>query len=214
MYLSRLTLNPRNRGVLRDVGSPYELHRTLLRGFPDREAGGPGRVLFRLETRQDEGPPIVLAQSDKEPDWSSLVKADYTNAETTPIRFSSDSTDGDPHAVPIPIGRRFRFRLLANPTVKREGKRHGLFRDQDQIDWLRRKGDSGGFSIETVRADPVGRVSSRKGGSTTHHHAVRFEGVLQVTDPTEFIASIEAGIGSAKAFGFGLLSVAPAGGSP
>jgi CRISPR system Cascade subunit CasE len=39
---------------------------------------------------------------------------------------------------------------------------------------------------------------------------VLFEGTLEITDPQQFLnRSIAAGIGSGKAFGFGLLSVAP-----
>ncbi|MBI4384701.1 MAG: type I-E CRISPR-associated protein Cas6/Cse3/CasE [Nitrospinae bacterium] len=39
--------------------------------------------------------------------------------------------------------------------------------------------------------------------------SVRFDGVLTVTDPDEFQKIFASGIGSGKAFGFGLLSVAP-----
>src|SRR5207248_1215728 len=45
MYLSKLSTNLRDRGVRRDLANPYDLHRTLLRAFPDAEAGGAGRVL-------------------------------------------------------------------------------------------------------------------------------------------------------------------------
>jgi len=40
--------------------------------------------------------------------------------------------------------------------------------------------------------------------------AARFDGELRVTNPAEFAKAIESGIGRAKGFGFGLLSVAPA----
>ena len=40
------------------------------------------------------------------------------------------------------------------------------------------------------------------------HQAVRFEGVLQVVDPVAFQQTLRCGIGSAKGFGFGLLSLA------
>ena len=40
------------------------------------------------------------------------------------------------------------------------------------------------------------------------HLAVRFEGVLQVVDPVAFQQTLRRGIGSAKGFGFGLLSIA------
>ena len=41
------------------------------------------------------------------------------------------------------------------------------------------------------------------------HFAVCFEGVLKVTDEDLFTETVENGIGSAKGFGFGLLSLAP-----
>ena len=34
MYLSRLILNPRSRRVQKEIEYAYELHRTLMRGFP------------------------------------------------------------------------------------------------------------------------------------------------------------------------------------
>jgi len=41
------------------------------------------------------------------------------------------------------------------------------------------------------------------------HYAVEFQGVLTVTDPALFRTTFTTGIGSAKAFGFGLLALAP-----
>jgi CRISPR system Cascade subunit CasE len=38
---------------------------------------------------------------------------------------------------------------------------------------------------------------------------VEFEGVLTVTNPADFHRTFTLGIGSAKAFGFGLLVIAP-----
>jgi CRISPR system Cascade subunit CasE len=38
--------------------------------------------------------------------------------------------------------------------------------------------------------------------------AARFDGVLQISDADLFTDALESGIGSAKGFGFGLLSVA------
>ena len=41
------------------------------------------------------------------------------------------------------------------------------------------------------------------------HLAVRFDGFLRVTDAGAFRETLTRGIGSGKAYGFGLLSVAP-----
>ena len=40
-------------------------------------------------------------------------------------------------------------------------------------------------------------------------YAVQFDGVLQVTDADLLVRAVQAGIGSGKGFGFGLLSLAP-----
>ena len=41
------------------------------------------------------------------------------------------------------------------------------------------------------------------------HFAVEFQGVLTVTDAELFRRTFTTGIGTAKAFGFGLLALAP-----
>ena len=41
------------------------------------------------------------------------------------------------------------------------------------------------------------------------HLAVRFDGLLRVTDAGDFRETLICGIGPGKAYGFGLLSIAP-----
>jgi len=72
MYLSRLTLNPRDRNARRDLSSPYELHSTLARMFADAPQQTE-RVLFRLERGENR----VLIQSRTRPDprWPTASKS-------------------------------------------------------------------------------------------------------------------------------------------
>ena len=44
-------------------------------------------------------------------------------------------------------GQLLRFRLRANPTVTRAGKRHGLTSQGAQLAWLQRQGERGGFQL-------------------------------------------------------------------
>jgi len=203
MYLSKLTLNPEPgaRQVHRDLASPYDLHRTILRAFPDADKGGPGRVLFRLEPLVPGEPPIVLVQSDKKPDWSALERVpDYLRA-----------VQSKPFVPKFRSGQRLRFRLRANPTVKRDGKRHGLVKHEDQCRWLARKGESGGFRP----LDFIVRRSSRvisppaRDRRPMVHLGVEYEGILEVIDTDQLTETIAVGVGPAKGLGFGLLSVAP-----
>ena len=215
MYLSRLILNPRNRRVQREIADPYQMHRSLMRSFPDALDRERDRVLFRVETDPRTGVPVVLMQSTLKPRWDWLdddgargyLLAEHLlppGVEENPATKSFDLN--------LAAGQVLAFRLRANPTVKRNGKRHGLYREEDQIAWLQRKGESGGFRLISVRTSDntnVGGYIHR--GETTHRlrlFAVRFDGLLQVTDPDRLRETVRRGIGSGKGLGFGLLSLA------
>ncbi len=217
MYLSRLMLNPRSRQARRDINSSYELHRTIMRAFPGESDGGPGRVLFRIELPREKGGAIVLVQSEKSPDWSSLVKGYLFDNDLH--QSNPDWKEIDPKIAP---GQILSFRIRANPTkreaVKREngksGKRIGLLRPEDQIEWIKRKGEHGGFTILQVVPIRENLHHGKKTTATQSHKlsllSIRFEGVLRVNTPALFRRSLESGIGPGKGLGFGLLSIARA----
>jgi CRISPR system Cascade subunit CasE len=235
MYLSRLYLNPRNRQVRDDLADRQELHRTVMSGFPraDGEARRRFSILYRLEVRR--GTATLLVQSEAEPDWSNL-KPGYLGAPPACKRV-------DAAYEAVASGQTLRFRLHANPTKrippanprKRTGPRVELQREEDQLHWLRRKGEMGGFELLSVQAAPalqagegalggevpdVRAVSQAKViGRRLRDHAghakltfgsVLFDGELRVTDIERFREALRTGIGSGKAYGFGLLSIAPA----
>lgn len=201
IYLSRLDLAPRCRRVQAELRDPYQMHRTLSKAFGD--AAGEweaARCLFRV----DEAPALcALVQSRVRPDWGRLsVPADYL---ASPPRVKAFAPRLSP-------GQRLAFRLRANPTVRRDGRRLGLYREEEQLAWLARKAASNGFRVCSAVAyleDPV-RCHPSSGGAATFG-AVRFDGVLSVTDPSFLLAALEGGLGAGKGMGFGLLSLAPAG---
>lgn len=120
-------------------------------------------------------------------------------------------------------------RLRAEPPSA-VGKRVELRREEDQLAWLQRKGlDQCGFELRkatvsngfageerrftATRADPGPRLSGRQetaaGRRQLTFATALFEGELRVTDAAAFAAAFRAGIGPARAFGCGLLSLAP-----
>lgn len=191
MVLSKLTLNVSSREVRRDVSNPYELHRTLSRVLEEQD----GRILWRLET-PPYGSPFVLVQSPAVPDWN-MLGARYLRAVEvkafTPLFMA---------------GKGFYFRLRANPVVTREGKRSGL-PDKEKVAWLVRKAELGGFNLLGGRVLEEGVVWARRKGEKVNLSVATFEGVLTVEDKARFRQTLEQGIGPAKAFGMGLLSIAP-----
>ncbi len=207
MHISRLMLDSRSRTTREVRLKPYLLHQAVYRAFPDEGDGGPGRVLYRMDTDR-AGNTNLLVQSEKEPDWGRAVLLRDCIIEpiaSKPISFAFRQ------------GQALYFRLRANPTVKRATRdqpdttrRLGLFREEEQLGWLARKARNGGFGIMTCRTASEGMQHDDRGKrDKLRHFAVIFEGTLRIADPELFETTVGSGIGPAKAFGFGMLSVAP-----
>jgi CRISPR system Cascade subunit CasE len=238
MYLSRLILNPLSRAVQRDLADCGGMHRTLMRAFPAVEARDDARaqlgVLYRVETSPRAGSVVVLVQSRVLPDWAALpagyllpTGGEPVNPACKPVAALYDR---------LQAGRALTFRLRANPTRKidtggapgerRNGRRVELRGEAAQLDWLRRKGEQGGFAVRAARvlpapvkahgatigqSDAAGAGPPTRAGGRLTFAAVLYEGELVITDAARFRQALASGIGPGKAFGFGLLSVAPAG---
>lgn len=215
MYLSRLLLNPRSRQVRRELADPYQLHRTIMRAFPEELPNGE-RVLFRLDEMDSGNSLVLLVQSSEKPDWKHLQ---VSEKDYLLIQIAEPNPAVKQFSLDLHVGQQLRFRLRANPTVKkdREGEKQGrrvpLLREEDQLVWLHRKLNQSG-------AIALGARVIREGKRTANVHrpkeiqkaslfAVRFEGILEVQVPEKLQEAIRLGIGSAKGLGFGLLSVAP-----
>lgn len=227
LFLSRLLLNPRNAQVRKEVALPYELHRTLLCAFPqgkvhvertDQDAVG---MLFRLDEESRQGLIVVLVQSRAAPDWDFL--SDKRDGRGQPYLLPpARLPDHRPNpaitefnlAEKLSAGQILSFRLRANPTVKKDrpgkdqGRRVGITDENQQLAWLERKAEQGGFRIVQVYTHKDGRLKDEN--RQLEHFAVQFDGKLLVTDALKLANTVASGIGSAKGFGFGLLSLAPA----
>lgn len=205
MYLSKLTLEPQHPQARRDLSSPYEMHRTLTRAFVADAFGLPQRFLWRLESGRDAAlSATVLVQSDCAADWSVLAAVAGYAAEV------QGNKQVDLERLIDRAGGRFRFRLLANPTVTRVGKRHGLTKEDDQKDWLARQGLNHGFELCACLCLGSSRIQTRqsKPGRRITLQSVLFEGVLEVQDVPRLRVAVGTGLGHGKALGFGLVSLA------
>lgn len=233
LYLSRLNLNHRSRAVMKDVDDPRMLHRTISGCFPaiEGQADRPQHmretprnkfnILHRLERQRDGF--VLYVQSTVSPDWSRLTPGYANRIDVKPIDGLYSN---------IGNGTRLVFRLAANPT-KRAGKNDGgkeRFRDEKRrridirdddgrIRWLERKGMESGFKVcrvstnkevASVDAAPMPAFRFKHDAGRVTLARATFDGVLEVTDAEAFRNSVARGIGSGKAYGFGLMSIAPA----
>lgn len=224
MYLSRLILNGRSRDVRRDLARPYDLHRTLLSAFPtgevhtERNTENAVGLLYRLDEDPRTGNLHLLVQSQQIPQWEPLRATDYL----LPIAGNPAMREV---TLQLRAGQQLAFRLRANPTMRLptpkgsgvKGKRVGIYEEEKQLEWLARKGKQHGFGLLQAQVRDDGKlkqaqaVRAQNGVHDLELLSVQFDGFLQVIDPDALVQAVGAGIGSGKAFGFGLLSLARAG---
>lgn len=206
MFLSKITLDARHPQARKDLSGPYEMHRTLSRVFASDDATPPARFLWRQEAARslDQSAVDVLVQSAEPGRWMALQQwhgyaiAVQADKAVDLLRLVQE-------------GRHYRFRLRANPTVTRAGKRYGLKTDEAQHDWLARQGQRLGFQVLTCERSGNDSLCARqpRAGGVITVQAVTFDGVLVATDAAALRVALLSGVGHAKSLGLGLLSLAP-----
>ncbi|MEV4288896.1 type I-E CRISPR-associated protein Cas6/Cse3/CasE [Nonomuraea bangladeshensis] len=219
MFLTKLTVNQRSRAFLRDAADVHDMHRTIMSGYPELPPTATYRsqhgVLWRLDTVAGGGL-VQYVQSRTAPDWERLPEGLLLrSAEVRSLQPVLDA---------IEPGRKFAFRLMANPTrcIRVQGgkevrKRVPLRQPVQQIEWLIAKGEQHGFVIPSSRqggpdavANPAPRlVGRRREARHVIIDPVLYDGHLVVVDAAACAAALINGIGRAKAYGCGLLSLAP-----
>ncbi|HEY5959205.1 MAG TPA: type I-E CRISPR-associated protein Cas6/Cse3/CasE [Polyangiaceae bacterium] len=229
MYLSRLLLNVLSSDVRRDLNNVHAMHQRVLLGFPDRAIGSGARqtyeVLYRLDTSV-RGDVSLLVQSEELPDWSRLP-SEYLVSSFEP---NPATTTLEPLLRRLTPGLGLRFRVRANPTKRLRaepgvhGRRVELVGAERVLGWFLRKADTCGFAVAErdsqddtsilakyrIQVTEEPKVRGYRSSSPVIFGSVLLDGQLIVKDTMRFSAMLRGGLGSAKAYGFGLLSVAPA----
>ncbi|MCA9878632.1 MAG: type I-E CRISPR-associated protein Cas6/Cse3/CasE [Thermomicrobiales bacterium] len=216
LLLSRWSFDPRQRAVQRALGDSQALHRLVMSAFPPAATGEEARqafgVLYRVDIDEKTGVPALLVQSRVRPDVTPL----------TPLllRHAGEVKNVAPLYEALAVGAVLRFRLRANPVRrvhtnhtddKLAGKRVNLRTDEQRREWIAEKlAREAGCLLGACAMREGGAQRGQRGAQRLSHGAVTYDGLLRVVDADALRAGIRAGIGPGKAYGFGLLSVAPA----
>lgn len=217
MYLTRMYLNMRRREAVRLLSSPQRMHAAVMSAFPPSDGESEGRVLWRVDRYPDRMALFVL--SPDEPDMSDLVlQAGWQSGEMWQTRPYG------PLLGSLEIGQRWAFRLMANPTYsgRREGwadtkpRGHTTVKQQEQ--WLLDRCARWGISVPDGPADSRElRISDRhtvrfrRGNGQVVLATATFEGLLEIDDADALRRVLTDGVGRGKAYGCGLLTLAPTG---
>ncbi len=189
----------------------YSWHQKIWQAFPGRD-GEDRFFLTRLDEIDGGLRLLVLSpEAPVRPDW---CPEPCWHSKPISESFFKHST--------------YRFSLVANPTRKvkteknpKNGRRVPLVSREDKVvdgktvpgllSWLARKGEQHGFTFDPDRTKtaPRPRQLFIKKGAAGTHTATEFSGILTVTDPEKFHHAARNGVGSAKAFGFGMLCLSP-----
>ncbi|MGB4780270.1 type I-E CRISPR-associated protein Cas6/Cse3/CasE [Microbacterium sp.] len=221
MYFTKFQFNPVRQGARRLLSSPHALHAAVLAGFPDPTPTEAGRVLWRLDQSQHDAKLFIV--SPTRPDLTHLAEqAGWPTREDT---WGSKSYQ--PLLDRIEPGHRYAFRLTANPVRNTRaesgarGKPYGHVTVAQQENWLLERQERAGFSVsefagpndDAAAHDLVVRdrklLVFRRRETEITLRVVTYEGTLSVTDRDLFVHALTHGIGRAKGYGCGLLTIAP-----
>lgn len=222
MYLTRMFLNRTRLTTRRMLASPQVGHALVMGSIPPQQDRG--RVLWRIDQRGDAAIELYIA-SRQEPDLTGIVEQAGWPTKAT---WQTASYDG--FLQRLAPGQRWRFRLTANPTTSTAGERGQRGKVvpcrtvAQQTDWLLARQQRAGLQIPTNELDAL-QVEVRDRGvddftrrSTTSDGERRdrvsitratYEGVLDVVDADLLRRTLIEGIGRAKGYGCGLLTLAP-----
>jgi CRISPR system Cascade subunit CasE len=236
MYLTRFRINTARTGARRLLSSPQSLHAAVMSSFADipPQAGTGPRVLWRLD-HNSNAKTFLYVVSPARPDLTHLVE--QAGWPTTPTA-GWQSYDYEPFLARLTAGDTWDFRLTANPVHsirRKEGeptKRTAHITPRHQKGWLLKHQERAGFEVLDKPAERR-RLSEGDEHQLVVHSArgldfsktrnpsgrkprvtlatATFDGRLRVTDADALRRTLTAGLGRAKAYGCGLMTLAPAG---
>ena len=185
---------------------PYQWHKALWSLFPDRP-DAQRQFLYRVEQSVPGQAAMVLMLSSWKPQGNDSVPV-LAMREFRPA---------------FKLGQRLRFRLIANPVrcirdesgrIGKDGKsktcRVPIIQESAQLDWLVRKLDGVATLDTAIVAAQVPMHFRKTGHAPGKLVPVRYDGILNVQSAEKLADCLYSGIGPAKAFGCGLLSLARA----
>lgn len=230
MYISKAVLNPRRRGARHLLSSPQRMHAAVLSAFSPTEMArsDSGRVLWRLDPGEHHTDLLVVS-----PGMPDLI--DIVDAAGWPATTPAQTKDYSSFLSRVVKGSEWHFRVRANPVnyLRKEGwdrhRRVGHVTAEHQAVWWIDKAAKSGLEVidpespsveparaadrvcvlerETVRFQRERTAGARPVTLTT---AV-FEGHVRVTDVEQVRDALVGGIGRARAYGCGLLTLVSVG---
>jgi CRISPR system Cascade subunit CasE len=222
LSLTRVIVSYQLAASLR-IRSSYDWHQRVWECFPDR-TDADRDFLTRLDDKDGEYQLLILSPVVPcRPEWcpcdaweSKVISTAYFEQDRYAFQLRANPTKKV-----INISKPKVIKTDGRIDRNKNSRRVALVGPDELRAWLARKAAGHGFSVEQTTMRPFGNQYFKKADAFAPHFAVDFQGVLKVTEPEKFRqvwfgrtdqrspGRIIRGIGSAKAFGLGMLVIAP-----
>lgn len=235
MYLTRFRVNTARPGARRLLTSPQVMHAAVMSSFPQAPpAAGPApRVLWRLD-RNATAEALLYVVSPHRPDLTHLVEQAGWPAAAASGTPGWQTYAYTPFLDRLEKGAVWNFRLTANPVHHartrdcQPTKRTAHLTPRHQLRWLLDRQDTAGFRVlvkpedkRRTEHDDEHQIVVREQRSLDFAKRgtpgrvtvtiVTYDGRLEVSDPGSLRRALTCGLGKAKAYGCGLMTLAPVG---
>lgn len=235
-FLSRIWINPRRKQGQRFLRDPQVVHAAVLAGLPNQPVNE--RVLWRMDFDQPLRPALIVQTESQpswehiveQASWTSADDPEDPLATVRPYAdFLRDFEEGDEFAFRLTANP-----MKSLPPVHRgpdvtdrppRSPRVVLATAAQQTAWLDERSSRLGFAVPDssvsslmedervpeIRITRTEKKNFTRGKSTGRGVTLRmvtFEGRLSIDDPDRFREALLSGIGPAKAYGCGLMTLA------
>lgn len=224
--LTKVLINPQRRQGRKLITNPQAMHAAVRASFPPDIDESSSRVLWRLDSGEHAHNLYIVGP--EKPTGELLVEQAGWDGRP------AQSADYDRLLGSLTKGQRWRFELVANPTFSEfkdgeRGKVKAHVSVAHQLDWLYKRASKAGFALAPRANDEVtdaerARWSSQdetsiigrrtldfrkeKNGRRVSIVTARYRGTLEVVDPVGLRETLSQGIGRARGYGCGLLTLA------
>jgi len=205
-------LNPHRRKTRAFLANPEMLHAAVECTYHS-DPLAERRSLWRIEKEADQV--TLYTVTPQVPSFEVLQEqAGWSQQQTWDSRDYSALLDR------LMAGQQYHFKLTANPTrtvtdTNGKKRRKAEIGPRNQLQWLLSRAEEMGADFGKSVDEPTAIVTKsqklefpNKGNRITVISCT-FEGTLTVTDPQKLQRVLVEGVGKAKAYGCGLLTLAP-----
>lgn len=228
--LTRISINPARRNGRKLLTNPQAMHAAVRASFPPGISEDEARVLWRVDPHDHES--VLYVVGPEKPTGAVIVE--QAGWESRPAQTADYGRFLDS----LMKGQRWHFEIVANPTYSEPNGKRGKVKAhvsaRHQLDWLYKQAPKAGFALAPRDDDPCtdeersrwavsdapmvmerwtdtfGKGNESRGSRNQVRIAkARFSGTLEITDADSIRHALTHGIGRARAYGCGLLTLAP-----